>query len=227
VLLIRHLGKSQADRAIYRGLGSIDFVAAARSVLLAGQDPQDPTKRAIIHTKGSLSEQGVSIAYELKDGQFLWAGVSDLTAGQVMQPDQAEGETSALDEAKEFLLNILADGLMATKLIEKQARGAQIKGATLRRAKNDLKIKAIKQGDSWYWSLYTPDDRLDHVPGTLAGVRLEGRSSRRSYDHLDLDPGTLAGVRKQQDDQGDQESTFRGPDEKTVNEQLDFEEVRI
>jgi RecA-family ATPase len=32
VLLIRHLGKSQQDRSIYRGLGSIDFVAAARSV---------------------------------------------------------------------------------------------------------------------------------------------------------------------------------------------------
>ena len=95
VLLIRHLGKSQADRAIYRGLGSIDFTAAARSVLLAGQDPNDPAKRALIHTKSSLAETGASIGYELRDGQFLWAGISELTAGQVLAPDQAEGETSA------------------------------------------------------------------------------------------------------------------------------------
>lgn len=47
VLTIRHLGKSQQDRAVYRGLGSIDFAAAARSILLAGQDPNDKNKRVL------------------------------------------------------------------------------------------------------------------------------------------------------------------------------------
>jgi hypothetical protein len=227
VLLIRHLGKSQQDRAIYRGLGSIDFTAAARSVLLAGQDPDNSARRALIHTKSSLAETGASIGYEIRDGIFLWAGISELTAGQVLAPDQAEGETSALDEAKEFLRDILADGPVMTKLIEKQGRGAGISGPTLRRAKTDLKIKAIKQGDCWYWLLTIQDDHLDHVPGNLAAVSVEGRSSRRSYDHLDLDPGTLAGVRAQQDDQGDQESTVREIPEKTASDHVDFGEVRI
>jgi len=39
-LAIRHLTKGGRDKAIYRGIGSIDFTAAARSVLLAGTDPE-------------------------------------------------------------------------------------------------------------------------------------------------------------------------------------------
>jgi RecA-family ATPase len=40
VILIRHLTKSGKDRASYRGMGSIDFTAVARSVLLVGKDPR-------------------------------------------------------------------------------------------------------------------------------------------------------------------------------------------
>ncbi|MDP2726169.1 MAG: AAA family ATPase, partial [Dehalococcoidia bacterium] len=38
ILAIRHLTKSGRDKAIYRGQGNIDFVAAARSVILAGKE---------------------------------------------------------------------------------------------------------------------------------------------------------------------------------------------
>jgi hypothetical protein len=70
MLLIRHLGKAQTDRAIYRGLGSIDFVAAARSVLMIGQEPDVPAKRAIIQTKNSLATVGPAIGYEIREGKF-------------------------------------------------------------------------------------------------------------------------------------------------------------
>jgi RecA-family ATPase len=39
IMTIRQLTKSAQDRAVYRGLGSIDFAAAARSIVLAGQEP--------------------------------------------------------------------------------------------------------------------------------------------------------------------------------------------
>ena len=41
VVCVRHLSKASQSRAIYRGLGSIDFAAAARSVLMVGEEPQD------------------------------------------------------------------------------------------------------------------------------------------------------------------------------------------
>jgi len=51
IVCIRHLGKSGRDRAIYRGLGSIDLSAAARSILIIGEDPSDPVKRVIAHAE--------------------------------------------------------------------------------------------------------------------------------------------------------------------------------
>ena len=38
---VHHLAKSNADKALYRGIGSINFAAACRSVLLADHDADD------------------------------------------------------------------------------------------------------------------------------------------------------------------------------------------
>jgi len=51
VLCIRHLTKGATAKTMYQGMGSIDFTAAARSVILAGADPDNPDKRAIIQLK--------------------------------------------------------------------------------------------------------------------------------------------------------------------------------
>jgi RecA-family ATPase len=50
ILAIRHLAKGSIMKPIYRGLGSIDFTASARSVLLAGCDPDNPQSRGILYT---------------------------------------------------------------------------------------------------------------------------------------------------------------------------------
>ena len=41
IVLIRHLNKSTQSKALYRGQGSVDFVAACRSAFAFGQDPND------------------------------------------------------------------------------------------------------------------------------------------------------------------------------------------
>jgi len=47
IVLIRHLKKDTAGGANYRGLGSIDIYAAARSVLLAGKNPLPPNNSGV------------------------------------------------------------------------------------------------------------------------------------------------------------------------------------
>lgn len=42
---VHHPAKSNADKALYRGMGSIDFAAACRSVLLAGHDVDDTQEK--------------------------------------------------------------------------------------------------------------------------------------------------------------------------------------
>lgn len=47
VILIGHMNKAQGLESGYRGLGSIDFRAAARSVLVVGRLKEDPTVRIV------------------------------------------------------------------------------------------------------------------------------------------------------------------------------------
>lgn len=64
ILCLGHLNKSASGKAVYRALGSIDFVGAARSALLAGVDPDDQSKRAIVQIKNNLAAFGEPVGYE-------------------------------------------------------------------------------------------------------------------------------------------------------------------
>ena len=44
IVLVGHMTKSNSGKSIYRGLGSIDIAAAARSVLLVARDKDEPYK---------------------------------------------------------------------------------------------------------------------------------------------------------------------------------------
>lgn len=58
VILIGHMNKAQGLKSGYRGLGSIDFRAAARSVLVVGRLKEDPTVRIVAQDKNSLPRKG-------------------------------------------------------------------------------------------------------------------------------------------------------------------------
>ncbi len=244
IVMIRHLGKSQADRAIYRGLGSIDFTAAARSVLLAGQDPQNPSSRAVIQTKNSLAPLGPAIGYEISnDGQFSWTGVSDLTAGQVLQADKYNETGSKLEEAKDFLKDYLADGPQPTNEVLKKAENAGMNIVTIRRAKGDLHIDSYKEpGRNGRWFYRLPQNEGDHEDEEI------GTSLYSLNDHLITLPGTIAGQGIGEDDQqngmitlpeplqnkglglqnkDDQQNTLMEPLENQADDQLNLMEVRI
>ncbi len=154
LLIIRHLTKGGRDKALYRGLGSIDFAGAARSVLLVGSDQVDPCKRAIVHVKSNISPLGEPIGFELKQGQFYWTGRTHLTAGDLLAPENQEA-ASSLQDAKEFLADILKDGAVLQSEIEKQWAQSGGSKATLRRAKTAMGAKSKKNDfkGGWIWWL--------------------------------------------------------------------------
>lgn len=51
IVLIRHLNKSSGTQSTYRGFGSIDIMAAVRSLIFIGKVRKDPTTRVLIHEK--------------------------------------------------------------------------------------------------------------------------------------------------------------------------------
>lgn len=65
IVLIGHLNKAVGSNSAYRGLGSMDFHAAARSVLLVGRMKKGPRVRVIVHDKSSLAPEGKSVAFSL------------------------------------------------------------------------------------------------------------------------------------------------------------------
>jgi hypothetical protein len=160
VVLIRHLTKSGKDKASYRGMGSIDFTAAARSVLLVGKDPDDETKRVIVQTKSSLAEIGKSIAFAINDGKFEWLGHTEVTAVEVLAPERMESndeeDKNPMKEARKYLIDSLQDGPKPAKEILNGVKFNGFGERTLKKAKNALKIKSYKTGDVWYWS-FPPD----------------------------------------------------------------------
>jgi hypothetical protein len=96
------------ERKSALGLGSIDLTAAARSVLLAGWDPDDHSRRAIAHIKSNLAPEGPAVGYTINEQGFLWTGPSDLTAARILAADSEV--PSAITEATEFLQQVLVAG---------------------------------------------------------------------------------------------------------------------
>ena len=151
IILIGHMNKCSMGKSTYRGLGSIDFQAAARSVLIVGRIKDEPEIRVVCHVKSSLAPEGKSIAFRLdKDTGFEWIGEYDISADDLLSGD-SRGQKSR--KAKEFLLEILADGGMAQKKIEEEAEKRGIKKKTLRNAKLELEIDSVKRGNQWFWML--------------------------------------------------------------------------
>ena len=174
ILAVRHLTKGGANKPIYRGIGSIDFTAACRSVLLAGCDAEDNQSRALVHIKSNLAPAGPSVGYELRDGGFYWTGESSLTAAQILAADNGACG-SELDEAITFLRDELSDGPVPARGVYRDAEGTAISKRTLDRAKSQLGIitrrlgeKGKRGGGGWTWQL--PDHYLHCQDDNLNGT---------------------------------------------------------
>lgn len=166
VLCIRHLNKGTGGKVLYRGMGSIDFTAAARSVLLAGCDQNDPSKRALIHIKSSLAPAGQAQGYELKDG-FFWTGISTLTASELLSNEiQHSKEVNKLEEATTWLIEQLQNGPCEKKDLLELADDVGIKKMTLRRAAERLEVKSYKKpgekNGPWLWELPGDNEQDDN-----------------------------------------------------------------
>ena len=150
VLLIGHMNKASGIKASYRGIGSIDFFAVARSVLLVGRIEGEESLRAVVQIKNNLAAFGNSKAFELSEEGFRWIGDYDISADEVL--GGIAPKANKLDQAKRLLLE-LAEGTnrMQSKDIFEIAKEEEISKRTLENAKRELNISAKKINNTWYW----------------------------------------------------------------------------
>ena len=153
VILIGHLNKATGGQSAYRGLGSIDFRAAARSVLLIGRVKREPNVRVIVHDKSSLAPEGKPVAFCLDpETGFSWIGEYDITADELLSG--AGGNTATkTEQAERLILDLLADGKeLASEDIVKAAAEAGISERTVQNAKRNMSavLGAKRIGGQWY-----------------------------------------------------------------------------
>jgi len=152
VVLIGHMNKAVGQKSSYRGLGSIDITAVARSVLIVGKMRDSPSKRIMTQAKSSLAPVGKSLLFEINGNSALeWKGEVDITAEQFLENGGAE--LNKLEIATEFLLETLKDGKVSQKEIAAAASDYDFSARTLNEAKKKLKVLSIKADNKWYWKL--------------------------------------------------------------------------
>ena len=117
IVLIDHTNKSMGvNRPI--GLGSIDFQATAKSVLIAVRIKDDSAIRGLAHDKSNLAPEVVSIAFILKKDWFFMGG----SLYQLINCCQESAEDKTTD-AKAFLTKMQAEGQGLCNEIKKAAAG--------------------------------------------------------------------------------------------------------
>lgn len=137
IIPIGHLNKKEGSQSTYRGLGSIDITASARSVLLVGCTKNDPDLRVVVHDKSSLAPAGSSLGFILGDDEgFRWIGEYDITANELLTGTKGQKKT---DQAIELIRQILSGGReMLNEDLDKAALSRNISTRTLREAKKEL-----------------------------------------------------------------------------------------
>ena len=145
------MNKGSGAKAAYRGIGSIDFFAIARSVLLVGRVPNDSSIRAIVQIKNNLEKEGETMAFRLSDSGFQWLGESDISADELLSGCSS---TDKHKTAVEFLQNVLSDGKeVPASSIFAQARALGVSKRTMENIKQELGVKSIKSGNLWMWKM--------------------------------------------------------------------------
>ena len=151
VILIGHMNKAQGLKSGYRGLGSIDFRASARSVLLVGRLKSGDTVRVVAQDKNSLAPEGSSIAFDLNPQHgFQWKGLCDATVEDVLS-GSGKVQTKTM-QMEEELKRMLTGRVPADEVLE-HARRIGVSERTLMIAKKNLGVISEKQGTQWYWRL--------------------------------------------------------------------------
>lgn len=152
IVLIGHMNKASGNKAAYRGMGSIDFYAVARSVLLVGRIEGEPSLRAMVQIKNNLAAFGHSKAFELSESGFRWIGDYEITADEVL--GGIAPKVNKQDRATDLLKDLMKDRKMIpSNDIFEMVREENISKRTLENAKQSLGIKAKKINDTWYWIL--------------------------------------------------------------------------
>ena len=175
VLGITHFSKGTSGREpTERITGSLAFGAVARVVMVAARSADDESKRLFCRAKSNIGRDDGGFEYDLLQteldnapGVFAshveWGNPVDGAARDLLAVAEATpeaGEGGALNDAVDFLADVLTTGSLPVAEVRKRARAEGISERTLARAREKLGIKSERQGFGASTVWYLPADPL-------------------------------------------------------------------
>jgi hypothetical protein len=163
VIAVSHLRKGEGA-AMYRTMGSLAFIAAARSAWVVARDEADHSRRLMLPIKSNIAPDVGGLAFGIKPYGPNNAPVVCWEAAPVsVAADDAIGHgqrhrgrpASEGMEAAEWLRKQLANGPRPAREIIEDAEGYGFTKRTIQKALRDIGGKSEKRGFSkgWLWSL--------------------------------------------------------------------------
>lgn len=161
IILIGHMNKASGSKSTYRGLGSIDIQATARSVLLVARLRDKPNIRIMAHDKSSLAPAGDAIGFEMtEDNGMVCIGPYDITIDELLSGNEGRGKKK-LDIAENFIKEYFGiNKVIPSNEIMMEAAKRSIKRNTLLSAKKKLGITSDKEkaeDGTIYWTWIMPE----------------------------------------------------------------------
>ena len=161
IILIGHMNKASGSKSTYRGIGSIDIQATARSVLLVARLRDKPNIRIMAHDKSSLAPAGDAIGFEMtEDSGMVCIGPYDITIDELLSGNEGRGKKK-LDIAENFIKEYFGTNkVIPSNEIMMEAAKRSIKRNTLLSAKKKLGITSGKEkaeDGTIYWTWVMPE----------------------------------------------------------------------
>jgi len=165
IVIIGHMNKASGEKNLYRGLGSIDIAAIARSVLMISRDKDDASIRYMFPVKSSLAAEGQAISFRFNHRNSLtWTGNCMVNKEQIEQYKIDKNKRSL---ARRILLEILVEQDIESTEIQEKLQYMGVSERTINSAKKELGIESYRKNKIWYW----------HLPSNVQEVKSYGSTS--------------------------------------------------
>ena len=197
ILLVTHLNKAAGGKAINRAMGSLAFVAAARSAWLVAKDQHNERRRLFLPIKNNIGNDTDGMAFGVIGDdvpRIAWEHdrvhlkADEALASPEDDNERRTGPAPAVKNAAiGWLRELLADGPLESAKVKEEAKAAMIAWSTVRRAQEDIGVKPYKCqfGGAWMWKLPPegPGNQLAHEDAHVTPTQKQ-HEQHEQHEHL-------------------------------------------
>ena len=182
VVAVSHLIKRHTRKAIHRALGSMAFVAAARSVWCVAEDPDHTRRRLLLPVKSNLTAEAKGLAFRLEmaprdrtahvawDWEPVERSIDEVLEANLYRSIRFQKKLVRETGTVRWLREQLSSGPLSWGELALRATAVEFSQAQLNRAARHLNVIKIKTGfrEGWTWKLPAVERRTVEHPRMAA-----------------------------------------------------------